>query len=341
MTEPFLLIAFNVFYCNAHCTFCYITDHPKRTHDIDFDSQDKLLAFTEDWLERQNREAPHFSLLIQGGEVTLNKPVGQHLIKWLKQYDKLKIDFTTNGVSVNADFMEVLLHPQVKPFISLNTYNAERYKKIMGINRFDTVVKLISYLDSKREGLTISTVLEPEDLKEDHIGRFLDFVYEKWPRQSVRVIPEGAWLQDESRDKLDKHSSMTYVQALKRIKKYFGKAALVATDARKLLYRLDINESQRKKIDRYIFEEHFSGNPETNLGKKEEEIDKVFCPFANGVHILDDGTVRPCCFISHDIGKISEGFDYEKMLKFKKTIQERYFDKGELAPFCIKACKFL
>lgn len=130
--------------CNAKCEFCY---RDGKTYD------EKKALSTKQFVSLINEFADLHgqNLDVSGG---LEPLLGRSIINVLKAGSdrNLRVSLYTNGIALNAPDMIGALLNIIRVRVSLNAYDRESYKKVMGVDKFDTVIANIrDFVKTKKD----------------------------------------------------------------------------------------------------------------------------------------------------------------------------------------------
>ncbi len=131
--------------CNFSCRMCYV-------HQQQCSGEGELTA--RQWIDlgRAARDKGMFFLLLTGGEPFLRKDFAQIYTELRKL--GLMISINTNGSLLTEELVEVFKkYPPVRFNISLYGGNNETYRRLCGVNAYDTVTRNIRRL--KDEGFAV------------------------------------------------------------------------------------------------------------------------------------------------------------------------------------------
>jgi sulfatase maturation enzyme AslB (radical SAM superfamily) len=303
---PFLHVISNMFVCNADCHFCYLHEHDRRTGIFDEEKQNQLLFTVEEWLKRQTADI--FMLLIMGGEITLNPYILPKLQEWFERYPGLHLELTTNLATTKMEWLEFFCDDRITLKVSLNESNAADYKKTMGVDYFDLVLKNLKFLKlHRREPLLVSTVLTREHLIQDKTVAFFEFVAEVLGDTRVIVLPETSWFGEI--DSFTQEEKKHALKLLETAKRFYPEG-----------YK-PFKDQMYTKI---------ASGPKKSLVLKE-------CPWKNNVQISDLLEVKPCCWFDKVIGNVETIEQFNKALKYKEKLNEN-IKRGRVLDFCLRTC---
>jgi molybdenum cofactor biosynthesis enzyme MoaA len=131
--------------CNARCKFCY------RNGNL-YHHKDRILTDLEySKLINDFADLNGENLDITGG---LEPLLGPSLLCILKNgvERKLNVNLYTNGIALGNDEITEQIMKIARIRISLNSSNSKNYKKVMGVDKFDSVIKNLQQLvETKRK----------------------------------------------------------------------------------------------------------------------------------------------------------------------------------------------
>lgn len=142
-------------HCNLTCIFCdreHLKQEGMLLKDMSAELLEKILHDIEaDYTSRDKLET---LVLVGLGEPTLARHLKQHL-ETISGYSHLvrNIELTSNGVSLTEQNASLLLDSAVNHFtVSVNFFDRETYAKMMGRDKFDTVIKNVgNFLKLRRD----------------------------------------------------------------------------------------------------------------------------------------------------------------------------------------------
>jgi len=150
-------------YCNEKCVWCISSYSHKKEEGID---KDVLLRFIEEYKEMGGKSI----IWSGGGEPTCYPHLKEAILKAAKL--GIKQGLMTNGF-FNEDLIPILGKHMGWVRFSLDTADKERYKKMKGVDAFDTVVKNIKLLT--KTPVRVVTNMNMAEWNVDEIEKMAEF----------------------------------------------------------------------------------------------------------------------------------------------------------------------
>ena len=262
-------------YCNYKCIFCE-SAQIKEKHMISLSDIKGL----DDMMKKAKM------VDITGvGEITLHKEFTSILNFFTK--NNVPVRFVSNGYNLTPPISDIILNSTVSELvISVNSVDREIYKKLMGIDGLDRVMKNIEYLAPRFKGnLEFSFVINKYNFGE--IKNFVD-LGDKYKRHVafLGLTPKGNYPAD-----LELEYSDETFRKVEECRAY----------------------AMEKGVSNWMFNvENQRGSAErtTNLKEVIKACDWIY----NRFFVSTNGDVSPCCWSSRIMGNI-----------YKQTFNEIWF----------------
>lgn len=165
------------FQCNLKCLFC----GTRFERDILLSKPQYLKKLKNAYFNTLYQLKGHSLILklTDGGEPFFWKKETENFLNSLQKGDFSRIFFATNATFFSEKFISEVLEPHkdiLEMIVSLNAWNKESYKNIMGFDFFDKVIQSINILKSKNFNFYVSFVVTSEDELENikKISEFLN-----------------------------------------------------------------------------------------------------------------------------------------------------------------------
>lgn len=185
--------------CNAKCTYCTYSYYNR-------DSRYKIIPLLNQLITKKIL-SKHASVYMSGGEITIS-PEFEELLSILIDYLESKIEILSSGIKYCKSIENAFKKDKLQIMISIDSSNAETYKKIKQVDCFDKVINNIKTYISASENAKNNIILKYiivdgindkiEDIKNFvelvhnlEVKKIrLDFDYEKYKYSSDKIVPE-------------------------------------------------------------------------------------------------------------------------------------------------------
>lgn len=163
----------NIMACNAKCCYCTFYDEEKTF-------KYRVVPLIKSLMDKEilSRKAYIF---LSGGEITLS-PEFEELLELLISYlEGRNIDIATSGIKYSKAIENAFINSKLNMLLSLDCGSKETYKKIKGVDAFDTVVSnLKSYTDKTdlaKKNITLKYIIVDElNDNIEEMTKFFDIV---------------------------------------------------------------------------------------------------------------------------------------------------------------------
>lgn len=161
--------------CNLHCRFCGGT----RVSHLDREVRNKLVHLYFCTIT-QLKDFVKVVRMTDSGEPFLFKGPLLSFLNICKGSYLDKIEITTNGTLIDDEIIDAIKNSGLDTFftVSLNAWDRESYKEIMGQDKFDYVLSVIRKLEQLPGACTTSFVIDDEK-NVDNIYNFISQSYFK------------------------------------------------------------------------------------------------------------------------------------------------------------------
>jgi len=123
--------------CNSRCSICSIWERAK-DEQLDTEQIRKLFE--------KLKKMGIYGVYVQGGEPLMHRKIKDILLMLKDDFD---LRLISNGIALNENMQDFLIKNKIGLTISLDTLNRETYKKIRGVDKFQTVLENIKNLSKK------------------------------------------------------------------------------------------------------------------------------------------------------------------------------------------------
>ncbi|MDD3415217.1 MAG: radical SAM protein [Lachnospiraceae bacterium] len=175
-------------FCNAKCVFCANPILKRKKMHMTESTFEKIVKR----LKEEKIYPLNFRLHCLG-EPLLDPQLFRKVRRLKEEFPLSKVGYTTNFSVANKKIVdEIIESGQDYITISLNSVNADEYKKIMGLDFERTIANVQLLLDRiKRTESNLEIVVSAVIEKDDEIGQFK----EMWNKQGVktRFMKKGKW----------------------------------------------------------------------------------------------------------------------------------------------------
>lgn len=188
-------------FCNARCVFCPNTSLKRRKNIM----SDTVFAKIMERVKQEKLNVSTFILHLNGEPFTDPNLFGR--IKQLKsEFPDSRIRFTTNFSLADEEVVEQILDSGLDEIVcSLNSVNAETYRKIMGLpyeKTIDNIENLLRRKETRNSSLDITlSIVATEDNAEE-----VEAFKSRWNGVKVRVMKLGQWVDKEVPQNVYNHS---------------------------------------------------------------------------------------------------------------------------------------
>lgn len=157
--------------CQAKCAMCCVDAPGSPDNYSYYDELTKLVDYCK----------PD-ELMVQGGEILVQKKS----IEWLEsiraKYPNLHISMVSNG-NVDLSMLEIIEKLFNRITFSIVGFQPETYKKIMGIDQQKTFILIRELLKNKKVAIALKYLITPTNLHEADL--FLDWAIEECPYRII------------------------------------------------------------------------------------------------------------------------------------------------------------
>ena len=158
--------------CNAKCYYCTF-------HDEDKAARYQVLPLIKQLIEKEILSKKAY-VFLSGGEITLSTEF-EELLELLVSYLERNVDIATSGIKYSKAIEKAFSERKLNMLLSLDCGSRETYKKIKGVDAFDTVVSNLKSYTDKTDFAKINTVLKYiilDDMNDnfEEISKFFEVV---------------------------------------------------------------------------------------------------------------------------------------------------------------------
>lgn len=179
--------------CNASCSFCPYTVMARKGERM----PDALIDKVIDDLTAIPRELPFQFSPFKVSDPFLEPRLFSILAQVGSRLPNARVSLITNGQALTEKKLDQLLAVVNNPeylWVSLNEYEAEPYRQVMGLD-IDITLRRLAMLHRRAEhGLKLKIVIGRVANGTEQDARFVEFCKREFPLFEACTLPRGAWL---------------------------------------------------------------------------------------------------------------------------------------------------
>ena len=160
--------------CNLKCKFCVNRSMQRVKQDISNDIFHKIINDIKCYPEVNN------IIPVGLGEPFLNKNWYELLVIIKKEFPSIPIYIVTNGVLLTQDVIDKIsevLKSDDSLLISLNSGNKEKYRIMMGLDKFECVNKNVNYLLERKKSGNSKFIIKLQYIRLKGLKNFFQLVF--------------------------------------------------------------------------------------------------------------------------------------------------------------------